>query len=418
MRIELVTQPDASSSNLIEFIQGTLRDADISRFVAITAWVNHRGLARLVPELRAFRSRSKTPGVAAIVLGIDEGGATEQGLRLAAAEFDHSYVFSTADDRTFHPKVYLASGSRRASLFVGSNNFTPGGLFFNYEAALRIEIELGKGDAQGEALVAEAEGYLARLIGDTDVCKPLGGNLTAIIADPAYRIRDEAAPRGTRGATPVDPDADGDDQLGPGLFGKSGVPARPRVPPGQPLPAGAGGRAPAPARSRTRGPRPAPAPAPARVLSAAPVGVIRRWFRPLDATAAQHPPKVGSSPTGNIRLTQEAHGIDHTTYFRVEFFGTAVWVGTPEARGLRETTAVEMEVVIDGRSAGLMRFEISHAPWREAGQGNVTTVLHVGPLSPALHIADYTGRVLTIEQTAGGTYRLIIDTVETGPFRR
>src|SRR6185503_19193707 len=132
MRIEVIAQPDATSSNLLESLRTTLEDARIDQFWAVTAWTNHRGLARLLPELRGFRGRT-SPGVATIVVGIDEGGATEQGLQLAANEFDHAYVFSTSDERTFHPKFYMGTGPSLARLFLGSNNLTPGGLFYNFE---------------------------------------------------------------------------------------------------------------------------------------------------------------------------------------------------------------------------------------------------------------------------------------------
>lgn len=77
-----------------------------------------------------------------------------------------------------------------------------------------------------------------------------------------------------------------------------------------------------------------------------------------------------------------------------------------------------MEVVFDGRSLGTREFEVSHASWREEGQGNVTTVLHVGPIAAELRATNYAGRVLTLEALASGDYRLVIDTTETGPFVR
>jgi hypothetical protein len=77
-----------------------------------------------------------------------------------------------------------------------------------------------------------------------------------------------------------------------------------------------------------------------------------------------------------------------------------------------------MDVVLDGRVLGARTFEISHAPWREAGQHNETTFLHLSPLSAELRATDYTGRVITIEQFVSGAYRLTIDTVETGAFVR
>jgi hypothetical protein len=420
MRIELLTQPDVSSRTLHEFVSQCLGDPSISRFVAVSAWVKHRALSRIVPMLRAFRAR---PGRAEIIVGINEGGATEQGLRLAAAEFDRASVFFTTDDRTFHPKLYFASGVGTARLLIGSNNLTPGGLFFNYETALAIELAPGiAGADEDQALAQAVESYIDRLYNDTAVCIPLLPNLEAIIRDPTYRVHDEAAPRSRQGLIPLDPDADREDVQRPALFGRSSSPTKPRVPPGDPIPPSQVAAPAAPSRgrgsraARPGGPNGPPAPP---VDGPAPVGrsnARHRWFRRLDATAAQHPPNPASSPTGNLRLAQAGHGIDQTTYFRNVLFGGLAWAAHPVPQGIRETVTLPIETVIDGRSLGNRDFVVSHADYREADQGNVTTVLHLGPLANEFRATDYTGRIITLEQLSSGAYRLTIDTVETGPF--
>jgi len=86
------------------------------------------GIVRVETDLKAFRDRK---GTSRTIVGVDEGGATEQGLRLAAGLFDEAYVFYSGDGRTFHPKVYYLTGASRAVAFIGSNNLTPGGTFFN-----------------------------------------------------------------------------------------------------------------------------------------------------------------------------------------------------------------------------------------------------------------------------------------------
>ncbi|UUZ46566.1 phospholipase D family protein [Massilia sp. B-10] len=43
---------------------------------------------------------------------------------------------------TFHPKIYLFEGQTSATVFVGSNNFTEGGFYSNYEASVRGDFSL------------------------------------------------------------------------------------------------------------------------------------------------------------------------------------------------------------------------------------------------------------------------------------
>ena len=43
---------------------------------------------------------------------------------------------------TFHPKIYLFKSAVAADIVVGSGNLTGGGLFANYEAAIRLRLNL------------------------------------------------------------------------------------------------------------------------------------------------------------------------------------------------------------------------------------------------------------------------------------
>ena len=43
---------------------------------------------------------------------------------------------------TFHPNIYLFKSPTAADIVVGSGNLTEGGLFTNYEAALRLTLDL------------------------------------------------------------------------------------------------------------------------------------------------------------------------------------------------------------------------------------------------------------------------------------
>lgn len=67
---------------------------------------------------------------------------TEPSLLLSLSKlskkFDlHLYLSNT--NKTFHHKVYAFSFSRRSTVFVGSANFTAGGLSKNYEASVRVD---------------------------------------------------------------------------------------------------------------------------------------------------------------------------------------------------------------------------------------------------------------------------------------
>lgn len=66
-------------------------------------------------------------------------------------------LYLSDTDETFHPKVYAFSGLKRSTVFVGSANFTAGGLSRNYETSVRVD------DADG-ILAAEVAAYFDELI--------------------------------------------------------------------------------------------------------------------------------------------------------------------------------------------------------------------------------------------------------------
>jgi hypothetical protein len=138
--------------------------------------------------------------------------------------------------------------------------------------------------------------------------------------------------------------------------------------------------------------------------------VEARWTKVMNSTDAQHPPRARSNPTGNLRLARARQRIDHRTWFRRELFATCDWRARPDKAGnATETTLVAMDVAVRGAALGPLDLEIDHAPHRVAGQGNVPTVLHWGPvLGPMLRAADLTGSTIAIERLASGRFRLSI----------
>jgi len=317
--------------------------------------------------------------------------------------FDEVYVFNDPSGRTFHTKIFILRSEDRARLFIGSNNATAGGVFYNYEAGLAVDLDLA--EAEDRALLEEAEGYIARLVADQEICKPLTADvLGELLADPRYGVGQEGRRQREGVAADGDPD-DTDaavDTRPLGLFGKS----QERKKPPPPAPAVIGPVAPPP-----RGPAP-PVPIPARA-PAARAALARRWSKQLPASDAQRPPQLGTNPTGNVRLTQANHPIDWTTFFRDDLFGGAGWVQEPGTD--KEVATVEFRVRVDGYDQGVHPLLISHVPHREAGQANHTTVLHWGELIPMLVANDFTGHYLTLERLSDGTCHLDLSLVEPAP---
>ena len=410
-------QPFDEAGTAGAFLRRTLGDPELTAVTAAVAWARFRGLVRLKDALEAFRERG---GFLRIIVGIDEGGATRPGLMAELTFFDEAYVFHDPSSRTFHPKIYLADGPRKAILLVGSSNATPGGLFANYEASLEATFELPR-DEDASALV-DAKTYIELLLDDNEICMPLDEALVEnLVQDARYAVSGHERRTGPErravphGADKDDIDATGSTQGGAApLFGKSKH-AKAAIPP---LSAEARDELAELELEETLGgelagpPAPAVVPVPSGVAArpAPALVAFAQWSKQLARADAQQPTESGTNPTGVLRLAKAGHDIDHLTWFRHTLFALAGWQTGTDSRGnLIETARIPMDVVIGARSLGRVDVHAEHAPHREAGQGNVPSTIHWGPtLGPLLRSTDFTGHTVTISRMSDGTFRLDI----------
>ena len=98
----------------------------------IVAFAKSGPLLRLAPKLREWRENGKSTKA---IFGIDEKGTSAQALKNALELIDQVYIVKSAGSftPTFHPKFYFFKGTNKALGYVGSNNFTVGGLETNFE---------------------------------------------------------------------------------------------------------------------------------------------------------------------------------------------------------------------------------------------------------------------------------------------
>lgn len=404
MKARFVGQPAQGQPSLLDFVEHVLA-TDADHLSIVVAWAKRSGLGRVSDQLEAFRARG---GHVEMIVGVSEGGATQEGLALARDLSDEAYVFHDPR-RTFHPKVYLATGAQQHSLFVGSSNLTAGGLGWNYEGSLWL-------DAIGDELdgpFAEARDWIASLRAEPTVCRPLTEELIEdMMSSRDIFIATEGASR--RVSTPKQPSPEDSDSISSGsakgLFG---------APVGlmRPLPALAAAFKKARSRARPSAAKPAaPVAAPQLVAQIPPAHVVRRWFKHMDSTAAQKPKTANSNPTGNLRLSQERFPFDHQTYFISDFFGGLPWTPRPGRQSEMEVI-VSFDTYVDGVSYGELDIRASHDPNRAAGQGNVPTLLHWGPvLSKVLREGNHVGDYVTLERVQPDGFRLVIAAQPTGDF--
>jgi HKD family nuclease len=192
VQVQMLFQPFEDDLSLYTVLKLVLTDDRFGEFTAVVAWAKESGLQHIRDPLRKFRARG---GTARILLGIDTGGASVEGLHAAISDFDFATVLHDHASGTFHPKLYIINGEAVSVIVIGSSNLTRGGLFANYEAGVRLELDLTQdADAQVHETVTS---YVQRLWQD-GTSKPLTKDLVQqLLGNARYEIGTEASHPGS-----------------------------------------------------------------------------------------------------------------------------------------------------------------------------------------------------------------------------
>lgn len=136
MGLRFVGQPFNEGGQAGQVLTEALRAPWSSNLWIATAWAKRSGLGRIRAAVAEFAAAG---GTSEVIVGVDEGGATREGLELCLEMFDATFVYHDPRTRTFHPKIYAVENADRAVVIVGSGSLTKGGLFTNYEAAFVLD---------------------------------------------------------------------------------------------------------------------------------------------------------------------------------------------------------------------------------------------------------------------------------------
>lgn len=393
MRTRLVLQPFADDLALVEVLTEAAANPAFDRLAIAVAWARPSGLLHLEDAVGLMRARG---GTSRIIVGIDEGGATVEGLQMVVELFDKANVLHDPTGGTFHPKIYIFRGDHEALAIIGSNNLTAGGLYFNFEAAHVCALDLAL--SADLAILEQLEDYMQRLLED-DTCLELTMELIGQIAvNPRYRIGFEAHRRGRSDSNAHDEN----ESNFPGIFRPTRY-ARKAV---------AKTVVARTSRNSTRS-------ADQIVTTSAEAGgstaaVAARWTKRLTRSDCGQP-REGSNTTGALRFTKAGHPIDQANWFRRVLFEGGDWVDDPSRPG-RERCDIRFDVDIYGNKLGTHVLGLKFDAQREAGQNNFTTDLKWGSMAPAIRSQDLVGSYVTVEVLVDDTFRMRIESDEPEPF--
>lgn len=345
----------------------------------LTAWAQESGLRHLRPIVESIRKRR---GHTEAILGVDQGLATYEGLRLALQVFDDVYLFHDGS-RTFHPKLYVIEDDAQSRVIIGSGNVTEGGLYRNFEAAAAIDLD--RANPLDEAVRGNVRGYFDSFTGagmpfrrlDMKLLKDLRTSGAIVSATERTRVERERRRSEWPTLTKV---------FGSGTRGLPGAPPVPRPPRTR--------------RGRSKG-------GAATGGGVVPAGAVTAsWSKKLTRSDVMRKPKK-SHQRRYVILGKAGHPIDQKVFFRIHFFSGIAWTQETMHTGrTKELAVVPFDVWVERRHLGLFNMSVDHAPSRVANQNNSPTWLNWSSLRDQILSRDYTDWYLLLERHSNGGFRL------------
>lgn len=140
-----------------DFLQNGL-NSEAASFRGAVAFLRASGMAHLKPLISNFSSTRSFE----LIVGVDLKGTTVEGLTMlkdSLHQHGRAFIFHNSGSSTFHPKLFYFRYPESTDLYVGSGNFTAGGLFTNHESGLVLT--LGRGETES-GLLAQVDDSLDR----------------------------------------------------------------------------------------------------------------------------------------------------------------------------------------------------------------------------------------------------------------
>lgn len=194
MSIRFIGPPFAEGGQIGKVVGNALRAPGASKLWIATAWAKQSGIGRLRAAAAEFGAAG---GTSEVIVGIDEAGATREGLELCLEIFGDVFIYHDPGTRTFHPKIYAVESDDGAVIVVGSGNLTKGGLFTNYEAA--FVLEAASDDGPDWAVRDDVRAYFDKLLDAGDAVRPLDEDLIEVLTAEGW-VTSEARQNARRSA--------------------------------------------------------------------------------------------------------------------------------------------------------------------------------------------------------------------------
>lgn len=318
--------------NILQDVKRTISTSGANVLIT-SAYLRRRAVEELAPTLKQVGQLGK------VLVGIRNGATSAQALTALVKTGVHVYVVDTgATELIFHPKFYAAYTENSATLICGSANFTPSGLWRNFESVTITELDLeNEDDYLAWSSVLDAIEKVLNLdtqnvfeVRDVSIVNEL-------LASGRVVDEDRTAPIRSVGRAEI--------ENGKGI---------PRI--------NAKSKKPSTKSSSVVKERKT-AQKRAETVWVTPAVTHERYVeiwksKPLVRRDLNLPDSKGTNPTGSMLLKKGLYDIDQQTYFRYEAFANHEWTSRKGKPSYFEYAEVNFRFVVNGIDYGVHRLEI------------------------------------------------------------
>lgn len=372
------------NENHVDAVTELLSIPDSTDIIFSTAFLNASGL-ELIESAIAPVAKHLT-----VFAGIRNGITSAQGLQKAIDLGCRVMVVDTGTRlRIFHPKVFLVKAATSGKMIVGSANITNGGLNWNVEASIFLDLNME--DPDDAEFIDDTILKLTSLgddfpenvfeIRDT-------GHIDELLL--AGRIIDEGL---ISPPSPTGSSADRSLDTTPVMKLKTRRIATTRS-----------------IRRRDNGNvRPEVKAASGNVP--APGGLHLLWESgPLTRRDLSIPAAPGSNPTGSMLFKSGASGIDQISFFRTEVFDELTWRKNPRVNGV-DLADADFQIIVRGTSYGTFSLTVSHdtrTNTKSFQQNQPMCALRWGDARAVIAKPDLIGGLLSLYRDAENTRSFVL----------
>lgn len=318
-----------SQSNVLQDVKDVLSTTNASILIT-SAYLRKHAVEELAETLQGIGSRGT------VVVGIRNGATSAQALKALIATGVTVYVVDTgATDVIFHSKLYAAYTEREATLICGSANFTPSGLWRNFESVTITHLSLSDpSDLSAWTAVQDSITELLSLDSQNVFQLNSSTEIDALLV--SGRLVDESKVSPTRSVGYAD------------IEDGKGIP---RIKARTKKPASSVSRNTSIEKKASKKNQEAITPAPSRY--------VEIWkSKELVRRDLSLPDRSGTNPTGSMLLKKGQYDIDQQTYFRFTAFSDYDWTNRPDKPSHFQYAEINFRFLVNGIDYGAHELEV------------------------------------------------------------